>query len=313
MSLPIFDIVRDETSNLYVVIDISQFDGGIDYWRSLHHRCSEDWRLLSNEHDVQCYPGSELLLLFIEEGAATESLLLWLFSHERYPDVGIVLLTTTADIDEVRQACMARHACTYPDGRHVFFPFHEPALLKTWLTMTDVSTRRQFESPFLAMYIPAVVDASYSTLQFECLGESASYTNLPSKGYENRLSTESYRVLTNQARYQYLARTLFIRASEYYPFELSIEWLERRFISGIALARELYPSASEDERESWSAHRWIIGSDYYRHPQFIKLVSHYSLSMAIKKFKMDAALVSDSRAHFHRREWLFGLVDDKGA
>ncbi|MFG0835297.1 DUF4123 domain-containing protein [Aeromonas bivalvium] len=312
MSLPIFDIVRNETSNLYVVIDISQFDGGIDYWKSLHHRCSDDWRLLSNEHDVQCYPGSELVLLFIEDGTATESLLLWLLSHERYPDVGIVLLMTTAGIDEVRQACMARHVCIYPDGRHVFFPFHDPTLLKTWLAMADLPTRHQFESPFLAIYVPEVVDAGYSTSQFACLGERALSTNQLSQAYENRLSAESYRVLTNQARYQYLVRFLFVRASEHYPFELSIEWLERRFISGVALARELYPAASEDERESWSAHRWIIGSDYYRHPQFIKLVSHYSLSMAIKKFKMDAALVNESWTHWHRREWMFGLADDKG-
>ncbi len=194
-----------------------------------------------------------------------------------------------------------------------FFPFHEPATLKTWLTMTEVSTRQQFEFPFMGIYIPEVVDTCYSTSQFECVSTSVSLRNISSQVYENRLSTDVYRVLTNQARYQYLTKALFVRASEYYPFLLDITWLEQRFISGILLASELYPAASEDEWEAWSAHRWIIGSDYYLHPQFIKLVSHYSLSMAIKKFKMDAALVSDSRAHFHRREWMFGLADDKGA
>lgn len=313
MPLPIFDIVRNETSKLYVVVDISKFEDGIDYWQSLCRRCPENWRLLPNAHNIEGYPTSELVLLSIEEGTATESLLLWILSHERYPGMGVVLLTATAEINEIQRVCVARHTCIYPDGRHVFFPFHEPTLLKTWFAMAGLPTRRQFEDPFLAIYVPEVVGADYSRSQFECLGDRGLSTNQPPQAYENRLSAENYRVLTNQARYQYLARTLFIRASEYYPFELSIEWLERRFISGIALARELYPSASEDEWESWSAHRWIIGSDYYRHPQFIKLVSHYSLSMAIKKIKMDAVLVSDSRAHFHRREWMFGLADDKGA
>lgn len=313
MLLPIFDIVRNETSKLYVVVDTIKFEGGIDYWKSLCNRCQEYWRLLPNKNHVQGYPASELVLLSIEEGVATESLLLWILSHKCYPDVGVVLLTATAEINEIQRVCMARHTCIYPDGRHVFFPFHEPTLLKTWLAMADLPTRQQFEAPFLAIYVPEVVGAGYSKSQFECLGERGLSTNLLSQAYENRLSAESYRVLTNQARYQYLAKTLFVRASEYYPFELSIEWLELRFISGITLARELYPSASEDEWESWSAHRWIIGSDYYRHPQFMKLVSHYSLSMAIKKFKLDAVLVSDSRAHFHRREWMFGLADDKGA
>lgn len=313
MPLPIFDIVRSEASNLYIVVDISKFEGGVDYWKSLYRQCQEEWRLLPNHYGIQCYPVAELLLLSIREGLATESLLLWLLSHQHYPEVGVVLLTATAGIDEVQQACMPRHTCIYPDGRHVFFPFHDPTLLKTWLAMTDLPTRQHFEAPFLAIYVPEVVDACYSNSQFECISEPASSSVLLSHAYENRLSAETYRVLTNPARHQYLVRALFVRASEYYPFMLNIEWLERRFMSGIGLAKKLYPAASEDEWESWSAHRWIIGSDYYLHPQFIKLVSHYSLSMAIKKFKLDAALVSDSRNHFHRREWMFGLADDKGA
>ena len=313
MSLPIFDIVRNETANVYAIIDLSRLEGGITYWKSLYRQCQEEWRLLPNHYGVQCYPVTELLLLSINEGSATESLLLWLLSHQHYPDTGVVLFTAAAEIDDIQQACLHRHTCVYPDGRHVFFPFHEPTTLKTWLTMADVSTRLQFESPFGEIYVPEVVDTCYSSSQFECIRTSVSSQNIPLHAYENRLSAEAYRVLTNQARYQYLSKALFVRASEYYPFLLDITWLEQRFTGGILLASELYPAASEDEWEAWSAHRWIIGSDYYLHPQFIKMVSHYSLSMAIKKFKMDAALVSDSRAHFHRREWMFGLVDDKGA
>ncbi|WP_265434931.1 hypothetical protein, partial [Aeromonas salmonicida] len=67
------------------------------------------------------------------------------------------------------------------------------------------------------------------------------------------MSAKAYRVLTNQARYQHLTKALFVRASEYYPFLLDITWLEQRFISGILLASELYPAASEDEWEAWSA------------------------------------------------------------
>ena len=313
MSLPIFDIVRNETANVYAIIDLSRLEGGITYWKSLYRQCQGEWRLLPNHYVVECYPVTELLLLSISEGSATESLLLWLLSHQRYPDTGIVLFTAADEINDMQQACLLRHTCFYPDGRHVFFPFHEPATLKAWLTMTDVSTRQQFEFPFMGIYIPEVVDTCYSTSQFECVSTSVSLRNISSQVYENRLSTDVYRVLTNQARYQNLIKSLFVRASEHYPFLLDITWLEQRFISGVILASELYPAASEDEWESWSAHRWIIGSDYYRHPQFIKLVSHYSLSMAIKKFKMDVALVGDSRANFHRREWMFGQADDKGA
>ncbi|MBL0561311.1 DUF4123 domain-containing protein [Aeromonas hydrophila] len=313
MSLPIFDIVRNEAANVYAIIDVSRFDGCMAYWKTLYRQCQEEWRLLHNDYGVQCYPVTELLLLSIKEGSATESLLLWLLSHRQYPNTGVVLLTATAEIDDIQQVCLPRYTCVYPDGRHVFFPFHEPALLKNWLTTTDVSTRQQFESPFGEIYTPEIVGTCYSNSQFECISTSISPRNIPLHVYENRLSVEAYRVLTNQARYQYLTKALFVRASEYYPFLLDITWLEQRFISGIFLASEFYPAASEDEWESWSAHRWIIGSDYYQHPQFIKLVSHYSLSIAIKKFKMDAALVSDSRTHFHRREWMFGLADDKGA
>jgi len=313
MSLPIFNIVRNETVNVYVIIDISRLEGGTAYWKALCRQCQDEWRLLHNHYGVQCYPVTELLLLSIKEGSATESLLLWLLSHRHYPYTGVVLLTATAEIDDIQQVCLPRYTCVYPDGRHVFFPFHEPALLKNWLTTTDVSTRQQFESPFEEIYIPEIVGTCYSSSQFECVSTSVPPRNIPSQVYENRLSADAYRVLTNQARYQHLTKALFVRASEYYPFLLDITWLEQRFISGVLLASELYPTASEDEWESWSAHRWIIGSDYYRHPQFIKLVSHYSLSMAIKKFKMDVALVSDSRANFHRREWMFGQADDKGA
>lgn len=313
MSLPIFDIVRNETANVYAIIDLNRLEGGITYWKSLYRQCQEEWRLLPNHYGVQCYPVTELLLLSITEGSATESLLLWLLSHQHYPDTGVVLFTAAGEIDGIQQACLPRHTCFYPDGQHVFFPFHEPATLKTWLTMADVSTRQKFEFPFGGIYIPEVVNTCYSNSQFECVSTSGSSKNIPLQVYENRLGAEAYRVLTNQARYQHLTRALFIRASECYPFLLDITWLELRFISGILLASELYPAASEDEWESWSAHRWIIGSDYYRHPQFIKLVSHYSLSMAIKKFKMDVALIRDSRANFHRREWMFGQADDKGA
>lgn len=76
------------------------------------------------------------------------------------------------------------------------------------------------------------------------------------------------------------------------------------------MAKKLYPRATDAECEAWSAHRWIIGSEFYHHPHFIHLTTRHALGKCIQLFKSQPRHLEEVRARYHRPDWMKGLSPD---
>nr|WP_232427844.1 hypothetical protein [Pectobacterium parmentieri] len=130
------------------------------------------------------------------------------------------------------------------------------------------------------------------------------------KEYQIQLTNYQYNLLANDNRLHRLANALFLFVSAQCIFPLDIERVKTRFISGIALAAKYYPKASEAECEAWSAHRWVLGSEFYLHPIFIHLTERYSIADSIRIFKSEPDRIESVQLNYHRPGWMRGELPD---
>ncbi|MFP1744314.1 DUF4123 domain-containing protein [Lonsdalea quercina] len=304
-SLRLFEIIRNKTSPLYAIIDVMCYPALPDYWRAFHQSAKNQWRQLDSPIFPDALRAVAPIIVELEEGNCGETLLLWTQSQD-YGHQGTLLMAADMPLDEMVKYWQQRVVCRGPTGQETLFRSYGPDALALWWATISPEAQVDFLAPARQLFLPAETRES---VDYVPLLEEEIF--LPAtNNYQISLNQTQFDLLTHDNRLRCLANQLFMYVSERTFFLLDIELLRKRFISGIDLAKGLYPRATDAECEAWSAHRWIIGSEFYHHPHFIHLTMNHALGKCIQLFKSEPRHLEDVRARYHRPDWMKGLSPD---
>ncbi|PWC09286.1 hypothetical protein B4923_20375 [Brenneria roseae subsp. americana] len=305
-SLTLFDIIQRGTSPLYAIIDVMCYPALPEFWQMFQPAAAPLWRQLRFTPDAGEWQRWAPIIVLVEEGKSGETLLRWIAETQSMRPPGITLLHSVLSLDEITRYWQQRIACIYPDGTKALFRGYNPDLLRLWWATLNEMGQSAFLSPHDSFYLSLKED---ERLVYSMFG-AENNCSIEQSDYYIHLNREQYYLLSNESRLHQLANQLWLYASTLYIYPLDIEIVKTKFISGIALARQLYPYAHDNECESWSAHRWVLGSDFYLHPRFITLLERNNLENSIRLFKAQPHSVQDVREYYHRPGWMRGELPD---
>ncbi|RLM18467.1 hypothetical protein BIY29_18300 [Brenneria alni] len=305
-TLTLFDIIQHGTSPLYAIIDVMCYPSLPEFWQTFQPAAAPLWRQLRFAPDAEEWQRWAPIIVLVEEGKSGETLLRWIAETKNDGPPGIILLHSALSLDEITRYWQQRISCIYPDGKKALFRSYNPDILRRWWATLNETEQSAFLSPHDSFYLALKED---KRLTYSIIGAENNYP-IEQGVYSIHLSREQYYLLSHENRLHRLANQLWLYASTLYVYPLDIEVVKTKFISGIALARQLYPYAHDNECESWSAHRWVLSSDFYLHPRFITLLERNNLENSIRLFKTQPHSMQEVREHYHRPGWMRGELPD---
>lgn len=303
----LFDVSQRLTLPLYALIDPLQYPDLPEFWHAFQPRAAGIWATLRFDDAMKHWQHSAPMVVLIEEGMPGETLLKWLQDHQPARHAGVILMHGALSLDDITRHWQQRMYCTWPQGTRALFRCWSPAVLLPWWRSLNPDEQQAFCGAIAALYLPLSGDND-PACRYGSLTERSRKSSVDN--YHITLNANQFEALSTGNRYHRLANRLWLRASEHYRESIDIDTLEQRFISGIEIAHTLYPQATTAECESWSAHRWLLGSEYYLHPEFKSLIARYSLGKSIKTFKTLNEWVEDARKNYHRTAWMRGEQPD---
>ncbi|MEQ9867873.1 DUF4123 domain-containing protein [Pectobacterium odoriferum] len=310
-------------TNSYTLFEISQVDAPLyaiisplsypelpEYWQAFQPAASDIWQQLHFGKDAESWQMWAPIVVKIEEGKPGETLLHWLNETQPARQSGVILMHCELALQQVIDFWQQRIFCLWPDGTRALFRSYAPDVLSAWWSTLDRAAQTDFLGSLNNMYLPIVSSERGEYQLFAQQEMNNKNKNEIKKDYQINLTRYQYYLLDNNNRLHRLANELFLFVSAQCVFPLDIEIVKARFISGIALAEKYYPKASEAECEAWSAHRWVLGSEFYLHPIFIHLTERYSIADSIRIFKSEPERIESVQLNYHRPGWMRGELPD---
>ncbi|MEH2922773.1 DUF4123 domain-containing protein [Samsonia erythrinae] len=310
-------------TNGYTLFEISQFDVPLyaiisplsypalpDYWQAFQPVAEDIWQPLRFGEEAENWQQWAPIVVKIEEGKPGETLLHWLMDTQPARHGGVVLMHGALTLQQVVDFWQQRIFCIWPDGTRALFRSYAPEVLSVWLSTLDHAAQIDFLGPLNHLYLPLVKSERGEYQLFALRDVKDENKHKIDKTYQIHLTHYQYYLLANDNRLHRLANELFLFVSAKCVFPLDIDIVKASFINGIALAKQYYPNASEAECEAWSAHRWVLGSEFYLHPLFIHLTEHYSIADSLRIFKSEPERIDSVRIHYHRPGWMRGELPD---
>lgn len=310
-------------TNSYTLFEISQVDAPLyaiisplsypelpEYWQAFQPAASDIWQQLHFGKDAESWQMWAPIVVKIEEGKPGETLLHWLNETQPARQSSVILMHCELALQQVIDFWQQRIFCLWPDGTRALFRSYAPDVLSAWWSTLDRAAQTDFLGSLNNMYLPIVSSERGEYQLFAQQEMNNKNKNEIKKDYQINLTRYQYYLLANNNRLHRLANELFLFVSAQCVFPLDIEIVKARFISGIALAEKYYPKASEAECEAWSAHRWVLGSEFYLHPIFIHLTERYSIADSIRIFKSEPERIESVQLNYHRPGWMRGELPD---
>ncbi|QPI44080.1 MULTISPECIES: DUF4123 domain-containing protein [Pectobacterium] len=310
-------------ANGYTLFEISQFDAPLyaiisplsypqlpEYWQAFQPAAADIWQQLHFGKDAEDWQMWAPIVVKIEEGKPGETLLHWLTEIQPERHGGAILTHGDLTLQQVVNFWQQRIFCLWPDGTRAVFRSYAPDVLSAWWPTLDLAAQTDFLGPLDDMYLP-IINSERGEYQLFAQRD-IKYKNKHDvdNAYHITLTHYQYYLLANDNRLHRLANELFLFVSAHCVFPLDIEIVKARFISGIALAKNYYPKASEAECEAWAAHRWVLGSEFYLHPIFIHLTERYSIADSLRIFKSEPERIESVQLNYHRPGWMRGELPD---
>lgn len=304
----LFDVSQRLPLPLYALIDPLQYQDLPEFWHAFQPRAAGIWATLRFDDAAEQWQHSAPMVMLIEEGMPGETLIQWLQDNQPARHQGVILMHSALSLDEITRHWQQRIYCTWPQGARALFRCWTSEVLLSWWRTLISEQQQAFCGGIEVLYLPLSNDSD-TACRYRTLFESRVKSVVDN--YHITLNSNQFQVLSAGNRLYRLADRLWLRAGEYYREPLDPGMVEQRFISGIDVARTLYPQATEAECEAWSAHLWILGSEFYLHPEFKSLTARYSLGRSIQTFKSIAEWVEETRKNYHSSAWMRGQQPDK--
>ncbi|QZN94191.1 DUF4123 domain-containing protein [Symbiopectobacterium purcellii] len=302
----LFDISQ-RAAPLYAVISLLDYPELPEYWQAFQLAAAGVWRQLQFTPRAEAWQRWAPLVVQIEEGKAGETLVHWLEETAAAGHGGVTLFSGPLTLQQAAELWQQRISCLWPEGTVAIFRSDAPAVLFGWWHTLDALAQRAFLGPMTQLYLPVIDDKRCYRLLAQ---QDTPATVHADTFYQIQLTPEQYALLAHDNRLHRLANELFLYASTLTAFPLDIEVVKQRFLSGIVLAKQVYPLAGEAECEAWSVHRWVLGSEFYHHPAFISLTEHHTLADSLRIFKSAPEHLHCVRLHYHRPGWMRGDLPD---
>ncbi|GKW26125.1 hypothetical protein PEC311524_37190 [Pectobacterium carotovorum subsp. carotovorum] len=309
--------------NGYTLFEISQFNAPLfaiisplsypslpEYWQAFQPAAADIWQQLHFGKDAESWQVWAPIVVKIEEGKPGETLLHWLTETQPEQHGGVILMHGEMTLQQMADFWQQRIFCLWPDGTRALFRSYAPDVLSAWWYTLELTAQTDFLGPLNNLYLPIVNNERGEYLLFAQRGIKNENNDRINKAYHIILTRYQYYLLANDNRLHRLANELFLFVSAQCVFPLDIEIVKKRFISGIEFAGNAYPKASEAECEAWSAHRWVLGSEFYLHPIFIHLTERYSMADSIRIFKSEPERIENVQLNYHRPGWMRGELPD---
>ncbi|WP_116186552.1 DUF4123 domain-containing protein [Pectobacterium aquaticum] len=310
-------------TNSYTLFEISQVDAPLyaiisplsypelpEYWQAFQPAAAEIWQPLYFGKGAESWQMWAPIVVKIEEGKPGETLLHWLTETQPARQSGVILMHGELTLQQMADFWQQRIFCLWPDGTRALFRSYASEVLLAWWSTLDRAAQTDFLGPLNNLYLPIVNSKCGEYQLFAQQDVNKEKKNDINQIYHITLTHYQYYLLANDNRLHRLANELFLFVSAQCFFSLDIEIVKARFISGIALAENYYPKASEAECEAWSAHRWVLGSEFYLHPIFIHLTERYSIADSIRIFKSEPERIDSVQLNYHRPGWMRGELPD---
>lgn len=300
--------ISQRAAPLYALISLMDYPELPDYWQAFQPAAEKLWRQLRYTPQAEAWQRWAPLVVEIAEGKAGETLLRWLEETTPAGRAGVTLFSGSFSLQQAVDLWQQRIFCLWPDGSLALFRSDAPAVLFTWWGTLDALARRAFLGPMTEIFLPEI-DGDKRCYRL-LAQQDVPATEPIDTVYRIQLTSGQYALLANDNRLHRLANELFLYASTLTALPLDIEVVKQRFLSGIVFAKQCYPSANEAECEAWSAHRWVLGSEFYLHPIFIHLTERYTLADSLRIFKSAPEHLDSVRLHYHRPGWMRGDLPD---
>ncbi|RNM21688.1 DUF4123 domain-containing protein [Dickeya undicola] len=309
----LFELSQRCSLPLYAIVDPMLYPALPEFWQAFQPRAAQIWQPLRFDGAGDDWQRWAPMVVHVEEGGPGETLLHWLAETQPARHQGVMLMHSEQSLTAVADFWQQRLRCSYPDGTLALLRSYVPAVLQLWWQTLNDDERMAFMGLLSGLYLPLAEDDPSVPCRYHVLADRHDKQPVsppPGDDYLITLNRYQFYLLSNDNRLHRLANDLFLHVSALYWAELDVDVVKSRFLSGIALAQARYPRASETECEAWSAHRWVLGSEFYHHPTFIHLTERYSLGDSIRIFKSESARVEDVRLHYHRPGWMRGELPD---
>ncbi|MCL2891250.1 DUF4123 domain-containing protein [Brenneria tiliae] len=302
----LFEISQRHTLPLYAVIDLLNYPDLPQFWRAFQPAAIDLWQALRFDKQAADWQAWAPIVVKVEQGGPGETLLHWLVDTQPATHHGVILMNGDLSLRQVVAHWQQRITCLWPDGDLALMRSYAPEVLLPWWRTLDGDAQTDFLGSLNNLYLPLPDDEQG---RYQLLIEREKGGETP-PDYQIQLTRYQFYLLADNNRLHRLANELFLFAGTLYFFPLDIEVVKSRFISGIELAKERYPQATEAECEAWSAHRWVLGSEFFQHPVFIHLIEHHTLGDSIRIFKSASERIESVRLHYHRPGWMRGELPD---
>ncbi|GEM_PF-5581936 len=306
--LSLFAVSQRFALPLYALIDPLVYPALPAFWRAFQPRAEHLWQTLQFTDAAADWQPAAPMVVQIDEGGPGETLLHWLQDTQQPQHHGIVLMHSNLPLAAIREHWQQRIRCHYPDETCALWRSWSPSLLRQWWPTMNAEQQQAFAAGLHALWLPLESSEAGECCYQPLWANDTTSENPPD--YRIALSRYQFYLLADENRLHRLANMLWLHAIQFYREELAIEQVKSRFLSGIAAAENRYPHASGEECEGWSAHRWLLGSEFYLHPQFVHLTQRYPLGESLRIFKSDPAQVEDVRLNYHRPGWMRGELAD---
>ncbi|MBJ7224040.1 MULTISPECIES: DUF4123 domain-containing protein [unclassified Brenneria] len=302
----LFEISQRHALPLYAIIDPLNYPALPEFWRAFQPMAADLWRTLHFDKQAADWQFCAPIVVKIEEGGPGETLLHWLVDTQPAVHRGVILMNSAAPLQPVVDCWQRRIACRWPDGTSALLRSYAPEVLLPWWQTLDDAAKMDFLGPLTSLYLP-ISDSEHGQYRLLIEQEKGGEAN---PDYQIQLTRYQFYLLADANRLHRLANELFLFVSTLCLFPLDIEVVKSRFLSGIELAKARYPRATEAECEAWSAHRWVLGSEFFQHPAFIHLTKHHTLGDSIRIFKAEPERIESVHLHYHRPGWMRGELPD---
>jgi|GEM_PF-3072100 len=310
-----------------------------EFWPNFQQQLEAEACFLFAQSKYQELQSISPIIVPIKDGSVGETLYYWMLENQAQAQQSMLLCQAQLDLAAMQQHWQNRLDCIYPNGDESLLNAYSPGTLKLFLPSLSPEQQQGFIQPLHRIYrlvepapetdpqagldaserVAATDQAASSLLAkpqtpqqdaWHCLGQAEAAIKLLPFPQPYVLNDYQHGVLTQAYRRHQMANDIYSRLSQYHNFELELEHIHQLFLHSIEQAAELYPDADELGHETWATYRFILGSHFFQHPQFLALLQSHNLRSAIERFNRQEKYQQELQQDFDQQQW---LVSDSAA
>lgn len=220
------------------------------------------------------------------------------------------------DLHRLKQQLQPWLTCHYPFNETSLFEFYRNPVMRRWLSVLSPEDKITLIGT-ATLYLPGLPDSEADTY-FWYTGQSPQITPATSGSLAvqkqrqqqlteqggHSLSKAHYSQIFYEDRIERIVMQIYQQRVQQQGELFDPAWVQLRFEQSLELGHRLYPQEDDITIETFALYRFLISSEFYQHPEFIRLTREYSLRDSIGLFSNSEEYRAELQQHYHQKEWL---------